>query len=103
MPPGFECGFVQDSRPSHYHNVGLIVMYLSELVRDVYDVVVSRFPQRGDVRECVLSRYSPPQKNHQTSKELHDGYHNELARDVSNGRNIGFSPSSGNSSVEQHN
>ena len=55
------------------------------------DVVVSRFPQRGDVRECALSRYPPPGKNCQTSVELHDGYQNELARNASNGRNIGSS------------
>ena len=67
------------------------------------NVVVSRFSQRGDVRDCVLSRYPPPEKNHQTSEELHVGYQNELARDASNGRNIGFSPSSGNSSAEQQN
>ena len=72
-------------------------------MRDVNDVVVSQFPQRGDVRECVLSRYPPPEKNHQTSEELNDGYQNELARDASNGRNIGFSPSSGNSSAKQQN
>ena len=66
------------------------------------DVVVSRFPQRDDGRECVLSRYPPPEKKHQTSEELRDGYQNELARDASNGRNIGFS-SSGNLSAEHQN
>ena len=70
-------------------------------MRDVNAVVVTRFPHRSNVRECVFSRYPPPEKNHQTSEELHDGCQNESARDASNGRNIGFSPSSGNSSAEQ--
>ena len=99
VPPEFECGFVQDSRPSKVLPQRRADCHVSERVRDVNDVVVSRFPQRGDVRECVLDRYPPPEKNHQTSKELHDGYQNELAWDVSNGRNIGFWPSSGNSSA----
>ena len=77
--------------------------HVSERVRDVNDVVLSQFPQRGDVRKCVLSRYPPAEKNHQTSVKLHDGYQNELARDASNGRIIGFSSSSGNSSAEQQN
>ena len=72
-------------------------------MRDVNDIVVSRFPHCGNVGECTFSRYSPQEKNHQTSEELHDGYQNELARDASNSRNTGFSPSSGNSSGEQQN
>ena len=51
----------------------------------------------------LFSRYPPQEKNHQTSEELHDGYQNELARNASNGRNIDFLPSSGNSSAEQQN
>ena len=103
MPPGFECGFVQDSRPSEVLPPRRTDCHVSERVRDMNDVVASRFPQRGDVRECALSRYPPPEKNRQTSVELHDGYQNELARNASNGRNIGFSPSSGNSSADQQN
>ena len=103
MPPGFECGFVQDSRPSKVLPQRWADCRVSESVQDVNDVVVSQFPQCGDVRECVLSRYLPPEKNHQTSVEFHHRYQNELARDASNSRNIGFSPSSGNSSAEQQN
>ena len=103
VPPGFECGFVQDSRPSEVLPPRRADCHVSERVRDMNDVVVSRFPQRGDVKECALSRYPPPEKNRQTSVELHDGYQNKLARNASNGRNIGFSPSSGNSSADQKN
>ena len=103
VPPGFECGFVQDSGPSEVLPPRRADCHISERVRDMNDVVVSRFPQRGDVRECALSRYPPPEKNRQTSVELHDGYQNELARNASNGRNIGFSPSSSNSSADQQN
>ena len=55
-------------------------------MRDVNDVVVSRYQQRLDIKEFVSSRCPPPEKNHQTLGELHDGYQNELARDVSNGK-----------------
>ena len=103
VPPGFACGFVQDSRPSEVLPPRRADCHVSERVRDMNDVVVSRFLQHGDVRECALSRYPPPEKNRQTSVELHDGYQNELARNASNGRNIGFSPSSGNSSADQQN
>ena len=72
-------------------------------MRGVNDVVVSRLPKRGDVSECVLSRYPPPYKNHQISEEIHDGYQNELARDASSSRIIDFSALSGNSSAEQQN
>ena len=77
--------------------------HVSGRVRDVNNVVVSRYPQRGDIRECVSSRCPPLEGNHQTSGELHDGYQNELARDASNGRSVGFSPSPYNSSEEQQN
>ena len=103
VPPGFECGFVQDSRPSEVLPPRRTDCHVSERVRDMNDGVVSRFPQRGDVREYALSRYPPPEKNCQTSVELHDGYQNKLARNASNGRNIGFSPSSGNWSADQQN
>ena len=66
VPPGFECGFVQDSRPSEVLPPRRADCHVSERVRDMNDVVVSRFPQRGDVRECALSRYPPPEKNRQT-------------------------------------
>ena len=92
VPTGFECGFVQDSRSSKVLPQGRADCHVSERVRDVNDIVVSRFPQHGDVRECVFSQYPLPEKNHQTSKELNDGYQNELAGDASNGINIGFSP-----------
>ena len=59
VPPGFECGFVQDSMPSKVLPQHRADCHVSERVRDVNDVV-SRFPQRGDVRECALSRYPPP-------------------------------------------
>ena len=101
VPPGFECGFVQNSRPGKALPQHRTDCHVSERVRDVNNVVVSRFPQRGDVRKCVLSQYSSPEKNHQTSEELHDGYQNELASDASNDRSIGFSSSSGNSSSEE--
>ena len=103
VPPGFECGFAQDSRLSKVLPQRRADCHVSERVRDVNGVVVSRFPQRGDVGESVLSRYPPPEKNYQTSEELHDCYQNELARDASNSRNIGFSPSSGNSRAEHQN
>ena len=103
VPPGFEGGFVQNSRPSKVSTQRRADCHVSEYVRDVNDVVVSRFPQHGDARECVLSRHPPPAKNHQTSEELNDGCKNELAGDASNGRNISFSPSSGNSSAEHQN
>ena len=103
VPPGFECGFVQDSRLRKVLPQRKAGCHVSERVRDVNDVVMSRFPQLCVVKECVLSRYPPPEKNHQTSEELHEGYQNDLASDASNGRNIGFSPSSSNSSAEQQN
>ena len=73
VPPGFECGFVQDSRPSKVLPPRTADCHVFERVRDMNDVVVSRFPQCGEVRECVLSRYPPPEKNCQTSVELHEG------------------------------
>ena len=48
--------------------------HVSERVRDVNNVVVSRFSQRGDVRKRIFSRYPSPEKNHLTLEELHDGY-----------------------------
>ena len=103
VPSRFERGFVQDLRPSKVLSQRRADCHVSEPVRDVNDVVVSRLPQRGDVRERVFNRYPPPKKNYQTLEELHDGYQNELARNDSNGRNIGFLPLSGNSSAEQQN
>ena len=103
VPSGLERGFVQDLRPSKVLSQRRADCHLSEPVRDVNVVVVSRFPQRDEVRERVFSRYPPPKKNHQTSEELHDGYQNELTRNDSKGRNIGFLPLSSNSSAEQQN
>ena len=103
VPPRFERGFVKDSMLSKVLPQRRADCHVSERMQDVNGNVVSRFPQRGNVRECLFSRYPPPEKNHQTSEELHDGYQNELDMDASNPRNIGFSPSSGNSIAEQQN
>ena len=84
------------SRAKYYHNV-------FGCVRDLNDVVVSHYLQLGDIIKWVSSRYPPLEEKHQTSGELQDSYQNKLARHASNGRSIGYSPSSGNSSAEQHN
>ena len=44
VPPGFECGFVQDSRPSEVLPPRRANCHVSERVPDMNDVVVSRFP-----------------------------------------------------------
>ena len=76
---------------------------MSERVHDVNDFVVSRYPQRGEIRKCVLSQCLPAEENYQNTGELQDGYQNELARDACHGTNIGYSPSSDNSSAKQQN
>ena len=55
VPPGFECGFVQDSRLSKVLPKRWAGFHVSERVWDVNDVVLSRFPQCCVVRESVLS------------------------------------------------
>ena len=55
VPPGFECGFVQDSMPSKVLPQRVADCHVSERVRDVNDVFASRFPQRGNAREFVFS------------------------------------------------
>ena len=50
VPPGFECGFAQGSRPSKVLPQWRANCHVSGRVRNVNDVVVSCYPQRGDIR-----------------------------------------------------